>query len=195
MPQLIIQPSTADNVLLSAFPTTNYGTSVNLNVGRVDASGGIYRSLLKFDCSALPNYITVTFALLRFYVYAVVGSSGRTLWAYRLTRTDWTETGSTWNNYKAGSTWTAAGGDWTVTNGVSVSGPAVGNWVTWDVATQINYAIANTNKIAHFLMKDGTETDGQATGLYSNNYTDDTTKCPKLTLTYRYKNGLWFGNG
>jgi hypothetical protein len=181
MGALTIQPTDADNVMWSGSANSNYGSLTGIDIG---ANSGIYRSLLKFDFGALPGNAILDSVSLSVYIYGIVGSSGRTLWAYRLTQTGWTELGSTWNKYDGSNSWSSAGGDYTTTNGVSISGPGAGNWATWDVLTLANYARINTGKILYILLKDGTETDGQLSQIYSNNYTTDATKCPKLILNY-----------
>ncbi len=193
MPTLTIQPSTADNQLRSAAPTTNYGTATPISVGM--SAGEYNNGIFSFDFSALPNGTTILTAPLSCYHCGVGGETGRTYWLYRATRTNWTELGSCWDNYKSGSAWTTAGGDFTTTNGASAVTPAINNWMQWSVLAQCQYAQVNTSKIAHFILKAGTEEDGHYSQFYSNNYAVDTTLCPKLILTYRYNNGLWFGNG
>jgi len=192
MGQLIIQPSTIDSWLSEQDPNTNYGSDTKLIVGK---GTNAFRSVLGFDFSALPNQVEIISAQFMAYVYSVIGSSGRTLWAYRLTRTNWTEGGGTWNKYDGSNNWSSAGGDYTVTDGASVSGPSAGNWANWSVLAQAVYAEINTSKLLHLLLKDGTETANQVSYFYAREYTTDTTKCPKLVLNYIYKNGLWFGHG
>ena len=195
MPQLIIQPSGADSYIDSYVPNNNFGSNVDLYVGPTEVSGNpmIRRAVIKYDFSSLPNATVITAAQMLCYVRS--GSAARTLWAYRLTRTNWTELGVTWNKYDGTNAWTAAGGDYTADDGASITSPGTGNWAEWNVLAQAQYALLNTSKILHCLLKDGTESGISTTYFHSKNYTTDTTLCPKLTLTYRYKNALWFGNG
>lgn len=196
MPQLIIQPSNIDSYIANQLSVnTNYGTSTELRVGSSDVVGDtqIRRAILKFDFSALPNFTTLISTPLSLYTYA--GVADRTLWANRLTRTNWTEAGVTWNKYDGSNNWTSAGGDFTTTDRASALSLASGNWVTWNVLALAQYAQLNTSKILHILIKDSNETDEVDNYFYSSEYATDTTKCPKLILNYIYKNGLWFGNG
>ena len=220
---LTIQPSTADNYFCSGTPTVNFGNLDYLDVGSVSAGGGgsggsggwlwkcfeksayataadIFRSTLKFNFSALPNGATITSSkLYLYYSYGFGTVSGRTYWAYRLTRTDWSESQSTWNIFKTGSNWTNAGGDYSTTNGASITMPGSYGWVNWDVTAQVQYAQANVSKIAHFLIKDGSENSGIFGSFNSNNYTTNPSLCPYLVITFTAPGGgggtLFFGNG
>jgi len=191
MPELIIQPTTIDSWLSEQDTDTNYGTDTKLVIGK---GTNAFRSVLKFDFGALPNQVDIIAAAFRAYVYSVIGSSGRTLWAYRLTQLAWTEAGVTWNKYDGSNNWAAAGGDYTITDGASISGPAANNWAEWNTLNLAQYAQSSMSKILHLLLKDGTELANQVSYFYSSEYVTDTTKCPKLILNYRYKNGLWFGH-
>lgn len=51
------------------FPTMNFGGSEVLFVGQYVGPGDIYRSLLKFDISAIPQFSTIESATLRLFIY------------------------------------------------------------------------------------------------------------------------------
>lgn len=187
MSTLIIQPSTIDNWLQSALPTTNYGGDITLSVQ--EYSGGsphnYGRTIIKFDFSSLPVDAIISAASLGLYSAYQEGSAGRTYWAYELTQTEWVELESTWNIYKTGSAWAAAGGDFTTTDGASVTVPAVPAWLSWNVLNLVKHFQASHGKIAHFLIKDGTEgVSGTFTSLKSREYIVNTSLCPKLVITY-----------
>ncbi|KAJ51137.1 hypothetical protein BD780_000259 [Clostridium tetanomorphum] len=50
------------------YPDENYANPVRLFVGRFQGAGDIYRSLLKFDLSEMPENVTINSADLRLYI-------------------------------------------------------------------------------------------------------------------------------
>jgi len=57
----------SDTFVSSAFPSTNYASSLELKVGLYDASTGNNRALLQFDISSIPAYATVKEATLKVF--------------------------------------------------------------------------------------------------------------------------------
>jgi len=173
-----------DSLIREGNPTSNFGGAPML---QVRSKKNNCRALLSFDFSSLPADATITQAYLKIYKYSeVAGTTGRTYWACRLTRTDWIEMGVTWNTYDGTNAWTAAGGDYTQTDKSSATVPADNNWMSFDVTALVQYAQSNTNKVAHFLLRDSVE--GESTEyrsyFYSSEYDVDTTLRPILEITY-----------
>lgn len=193
MAQLIIQPNDTDCYFKSNAPTENYDSSYWLAIGVV-LGPGIERGLLKFDFSPLPNRdsINLISAVLEAYV---LGSTdeGRTLKACRLTRSNWTKDGATWNTYDGSNNWSSSGGDYTTTDEASATTADL-ETISFDVLNQVEYAIINTSNILHILMKDNSEAEEHYTNISSSREETESLR-PKLTLTYEYINGFWFGNG
>jgi len=187
---LTIQPSNIDTYLYEGGKGTNFGllTYVEVRIYNDGEEVKTSRPILKFDFSALPANATITAATLNLYFYAhtIYDAAGRTYWAYELTQTEWVEAEATWNSYKTGSTWAAAGGDYTTTNGASVTVPAHPNWTTWDVLALVQHFQSTHANVAHFLIKDNSETGGAQydAEFYSREYIVNTTLCPKLIITY-----------
>jgi len=181
---LTIQPSTADTSLQEGSPNTNHGTEDSLLVFSYATLS--YRPILKFDFSALPDNATITGTDLDLYYYAKVDGDpvGRTYYAAYMNQTGWVETGATWNNYKTGSAWAVAGGD-PGNVGSSVVVPASYGWMSWDVLSMVQY-FQSHGKIGYFIIFDSVETGTADKGavFWSNNYTTDTSLCPKLVITY-----------
>jgi len=191
---LTIQPSDIDALIQQSGPNTNSGANAYLLIyPNVD---DIIRSILKFDFSALPAGAIISAATLSLYFIGnfVNSPDGRTYWAYELTQTGWVELEATWNSYKTGSVWAAAGGDYITDNGASVVMPTQGHWVDWNVLALVQHFQSAHAKIAHFLIRDGTEGVEVQKGAYlcSNNYTTDPTLCPKLVITYTLAGGSDF---
>ncbi len=188
MGELIVQPSAKDNYLNEAAEARSYGNAVDLQAK--DYADGTGRPILEFDISGLPGGQTILSASLELYYYEWLlnNPSGKTVWAYKLTRIDWVELESCWNVYKASTAWTAAGGDYVTSDpgGGSTTFPAGYGWMAWNVLAIVQDAYANENP-AEFLVKFATEqlaSGGTIAKFHSNDYTDDTDLCPKLTIEY-----------
>ncbi|GAI16506.1 unnamed protein product, partial [marine sediment metagenome] len=107
---------------------------------------------------------------LYYFLYDISNPSGKTVWAYKLTRTDWVEgvtevtstSGATWNDYKiigeTHYTWTAPGGDYVTSSpaGGSTTFPADYGWMTWNVLAIVQDAY-DGSIAAEFLVKFATE--------------------------------------
>jgi len=150
----------------------------------------ILRSLLEFDLSELPPGATLNSASLQLYYYRWGNDNptGKTAWAYKLTRADWVELEAAWNIYKTGSNWTAAGGDYVTSNpdGGSTTFPADYGWMTWNVLAIVQDAYDGSIP-AEFLVKfetEGLESLYSLAYFYSNNEAAETTKRPKLVIDY-----------
>jgi len=126
--QLILQPdaelSNDAPIMNGANSDVNFDDSGTLTVGTIafGKTRQYARILLRFDLSDLPANAMILNATLRL-VQGGGGTlaTGGTFVARRLTRTDWTETGVTWNSYDAVHAWTAPGGDFSTTDQQSVT--------------------------------------------------------------------------
>ncbi|GAI54448.1 unnamed protein product, partial [marine sediment metagenome] len=149
------------------------------------------RSILEFDISELPPGSTLISAILHLYYWALGGKDplGKTIWAYKLTRTNWVELEATWNIYKTGSNWTAAGGDYVTStpSGGSTIVPAEYGWMTWNVLA-ITQDAYDSEIAAEFLIKFETEgvpyEEYSAMLFRSGDYTTDPDLQPKLVIDY-----------
>lgn len=186
-PTLTVQPSAKDTYLYSPDPDGNYGTDAQLRLN--DKSIYTQRPILEFDISDLPAGATLISATLQlYYFYCDAPSAGKTVWAYKLTRTNWVETEATWNSYKTGSSWTTKGGDYVTFNpsGGKTTVPASFGWMSWGVLAIVQDAYDSANP-AEFLVKFETEelpSGGVLVIFHSNNYTGDASLCPKLVIEY-----------
>ncbi len=193
------QPSSKDNDINSYYPTTNFGNWQDEFFWLDDREIVIGRLILEFDISDIPSGATFTQGDLLLYYYGYGGSdpSGKTTWAYKLSRTDWVESESTWNIYKTGSNWTTAGGDYVTSSpsGGSANMPASYGWVTWDIQSIVEDAYDNSNDV-EVLVKYASENASVAnrsqSKIYPKEYTTDTSKRPKLTVTYTVSSGGHF---
>lgn len=187
-PTTTLQPADKDNYMAQNSSATNYGSGVSLRIQ--DTSGAIHRALLEFDISSIPAGAVLSAATLSLYwngAYAGLHPSGKTVWAYKLTRTDWHETQSTWNIYKTGSSWTVLGGDYVTSSpsGGSDTFPAGAGWLDFNVLAIVQDAYGNSDP-AEFLTRFATEPHGDPTwaDFHSSEYTGNDTLRPKLVITY-----------
>ena len=187
-PTLTVQPSAKDTALLSDTPDALYGTEYYCLVG--DAAASIRRIIAEFSISGLPVGATLASASLQFYYYGsqYTDPVGKTVWAYKLTRTDWVEAQASWNDYKTSTAWTAGGGDYVTSSpaGGSTTFPADVGWIAWNVLAIVQDAY-DGSIAAEFLLKfeDETLTSGNSRAyFYTNDYTTDTDLCPKLIIVY-----------
>ena len=98
-----------DAFLAFGVPTGNFGTHINLAVGRLTVDPNPYRSLIKFDLSSLPSDAVISSATLSLMINADYSTNAETFSVYRVIRA-WTEAGVTWNKYDGITDWQTAGG-------------------------------------------------------------------------------------
>jgi hypothetical protein len=148
--------SSKDTYLNKEYTTTNYGTGSAIYAG-VPIGTYTRRSVVEFPVTwgtTVPTGATITSATLYMRYNGKGGSDpvGRTIRAQRMVRTDWSETTSTWANYKTGSNWTTEGcgsssTDYTTTGQASATVPAAYGWMTWTITTQVQYAQTNNRNV------------------------------------------------
>lgn len=95
------EPVADAHVRDGSYANSNYGESTNLEV-KLDFSGNVRESFLRFDVSGLENASSV---LLVLTPVSAGSDGGTTTFSYEVLADDtWTETGITWNNRPATST-------------------------------------------------------------------------------------------
>jgi hypothetical protein len=185
---LTLQPSDKDAYLRQDFATTNYGGATFI---AIEDDTSPKRGVLEFIVSSIPSGATLISATLQlyYYYYWTTNPTGKVMWAYKVTRSDWVELQATWNRYKTNNDWTTAGGDYVTANpaGGSVAMPTAYNaWVSWDVLAIVQDAY-DTAIPVELLVKFETEqlSSGQSEAdFYSNNYTTNTLLRPRLVIVY-----------
>ena len=109
-PTITLQPDAAAGVdanLYSGSPNSNYGTSSIAYIG-CGSSGSLYRHLLKFDLSSLPDNAILISSILTLY-QTNARTNPNTIEIFRSKRA-WVESQATWNEYATGSSWQEPGG-------------------------------------------------------------------------------------
>ncbi len=106
-----VQPDGAaglDTRMLSALPTTNYGTNPRLDIGEHRTANNIGRVLLEFNLAPIPTGSEITAFTVSLWKSGNDANNNRTLRVYRVLR-DWVELEATWNIYSTGNNWGTAG--------------------------------------------------------------------------------------
>ncbi len=152
------------------------------------------RILMRFDVSSVPDGATVDSATLNLYKSGFFSTDpvGRTYAASRLTQTAWVVDGDngnpsahgvTWQHYDvaAGLTWASPGGDYTTTGQATATVPSTGNWMTWDVATLVDWARSNGGTLDLVIRDTVTASNHQAQFV---SLEGSEAQRPKLTIGY-----------
>ena len=184
----VFQPPSKDTYVSSSYSDSNYGSETFIRV--VDFYNDVHRGILEFDISDIPTMATFSQGdlLLYYYLYYLSDPTGKSIWAYKLTRTDWVELEATWNIYKTGSYWTTAGGDYVTSNpaGGNTTFPSSYGWMTWDIQAIVENAYDTSNNVEILVRFNNENLSGPDSHcyFYSKEYTGDTSLRPKLTVTY-----------
>jgi hypothetical protein len=193
-----------DSYIDSGHSNVNFGSSQQMIVGLANyfptgCGGDQARGLVEFILG-LPEGAVVVSAYLQLYYfgYTVSNPVGEVIYAQRLKRVGywaWTETGATWNYYNEGAQWIAAGAsnmplDYTVDGQASATIPAAYGRMSWDVTSQVEWAVANGENAAFRLVCPACETDFGCYGancygakFYTKEYSDPSCQ-PRLLINY-----------
>jgi hypothetical protein len=101
-------PMSADTILDSATPTTNYDTRTTLEVGEHNAAVDTFRAWIKPDFSSVPAGAVFSSAILKLTPVGDFSDNARTMSAHRCLR-DVVSTQATWNIWKTSNNWGTAG--------------------------------------------------------------------------------------
>jgi hypothetical protein len=105
------------------------GTGLNVGTDGTVSPKRPYRTLLHYDLSNLPSTATIIAASLILTRFDGQGT-GIAAKIYRLTQTNWTEAGCTWNKYDGTTDWTTPGGDYDLTTPTPIDWSIVSSEVT-----------------------------------------------------------------
>ena len=100
-----------DTRIHSSGVNTNYSASDHIDIGEMNDSVSVRRTLLRFSGlsdGTIPATATIVYSSLFLSIKGNYTSNARTFYVYRPKRA-WVENQVTWNSWKTGSAWTAAG--------------------------------------------------------------------------------------
>lgn len=187
---LLVQPAEAaatDTYITNTAATTNYGNEVLLLCGTVHVAGvdSYSRTLIEFDITGLPNALAMTNAVISLRMATNgIAAGGGTFTVYGLTRTNWTETGVTWNKYDGTTNWTTAGGDYTATSSTSGAFTSADTNIQLSVEQLIYDAKAAGQSVLNIILV-GPEIVGSSNYVALRSSGDSTANLrPALSVTY-----------
>jgi hypothetical protein len=189
--RVVLQPDAAEGVdtFLSSVPyaDTNFGDAEFEGVGLRHIGKVAYytRLIARFDLNAIPLGATILGAALTFSVAADSAAEGALFSAYRLTRSDWTEFGATWNKVDGSQSWSAPGGDYASEGHDETTVPADVEELAFESLAELAAdALANRGGMLHLLVV-GPESGGGGNALYL--YSSDAAEAelrPRLEVDY-----------
>jgi hypothetical protein len=128
----------ADSWIDSGSTSQNKGTDSVLKVR--SKAGGVNRAVVRFALPTVTSGCVLQSATLQMYAKSAV--NGRTLQAFALVGTAWTENGVTWANQPT-------------TSGAAATSTSGAGWRNWAVAAQVGAMYAGTNN--GLLIRDASE--------------------------------------
>ena len=172
---ITLQPDAAgiDTGIESALPTTNYALWPFTGIG--NSASTIVRMYIKFDLSSITADVRIVDADLKLYQYDDIGSDNFAIGLYKITG-DWGESTIDWNTQPTSST------DAEVTNNINAGAIT---WESWDIDTLVQGWLDGTITNYGMMLKDTGESSVNTIAyFYTSDYTTDTTKRPKLVISY-----------
>lgn len=164
--------------------TTNHSVGANGYVAS-QVGGDDWRFLLNFTLSSGSG--TISAVTLNLYQHVSAGTNtGLNLEAHELTRTDWTETGVTWNKYDGVNNWTSAGGDFsaTIISAIAHTNGVINAYRTWSIGPDATNPIAGLTwgSDVHLIVR--FSNTGNNPGQYENFRTKGEANPPYVEITY-----------
>ena len=128
----------ADSWLNGSATSTNYGPDATMRLDTSGGGAGAGRPVLRFDLSAIPSGATIDSASLKLNLVARSVTTNRTVRLYALTQA-FEENQVTWTQRLTGTNWTTAGGSYNTTE---LDNTLVGDlgeytWTSTSLATQV----------------------------------------------------------
>ncbi|HIH28646.1 MAG TPA: DNRLRE domain-containing protein [Thermoplasmata archaeon] len=127
---------TDDAHIRQNFPDNNEGSGPDMNVRNDGGVSGAWQALVRFDLSSIPGDAIIISATLKCYYRANADNdpSGRPLYVYKILD-DWKEESVTWYTRPSFST---------ISSAVSPVPDAPGQWISWDVKSDVVAFLNNT---------------------------------------------------
>ncbi len=146
-----------------------------------------YRFLLRFDVASIPPAAVIANATLTLVTAINVNATEATFDAYRLTRSDWTELGATWNQYDGIHDWATPGGDFTTDNSASGMLDADDELIIATLAPLVADAIAFRNGMLELAIVGPEEGESSYTIVGTSDASGDPSLRPLLVVEYGFE--------
>jgi hypothetical protein len=194
MPTLVLQPPEGDPthrdtyIASGVYQGTNFGNDIFVSVGVqniIKEAYSLFRAILRFDLTALIGATILDAALTLTYSHGNV--TNETFRIHRLTQPNWTEFGTTWNNYDVATPWATPGGDFVATPTQSLVLSSPGNLVFDQVKPLVEDAIRYRGGLLDVLIKSA-ELSFQILNFHSSG---NATPANRPTLLVNYTHNIW----
>ena len=193
------KPAEAVNVALNATKDTgikagsssnNYGASTSLVIDR--ESGDLQRALFQFDLSSIPACAIISSATLKLQCTAIGGLLNVAVYQLQEDWTEGTQNGAAgvanWNQRMTGTNWTSAGGTFNSTAEDTINTNSTGQH-TWDITTLVQDWVSGA-KSNYGVMVGSPDGGGNRTATYSSR---EGSTVPVLEVTYTIPRYTWDG--
>lgn len=170
-----------DNFLDGSNKNTNNGENDNMAIGFTSSQPR--RPIINFTLSSGSG----TISSIKLYCYQSTSVQTNNVNAHALTRTNWTETGSTWNKYDGTNNWTTAGGDYNSSIiDVATLSNLTASWNYWVLmgTGSDNPLTLTWGDEVNILLKGADESGDWVVNLRTRHYSADTSKRPYIEITY-----------
>jgi hypothetical protein len=172
-PTVTIQPDTPAGKDTSIYSDSS-NSNFDLNTALYISQSALRRALIQFDLSSIPTGVQVTLAELELYSMSFSGGSGNSLAINEVT-SSWVENTVTWNTQPSFNATAIS---------TTLFGPA-NSWRKLTITSSVDKMIKGILANNGWVLKCNDETGNPMwEQYYSSDYTTDTTKRPKLTVTY-----------
>lgn len=169
-----------DTWVSSINTTTNFGTDTTINC---DARSSVKRWAF-FNFTLPSGSGTITKVTFYGYYLGPASTYGLNVAVNEMTRTNWTETGATWNTYDGTNNWTTTGGDFSSTVIHEHTVGAAAGWESWDLmgGSATNPLTLNWGDDVNFRL--GYTTQGATYESFSMSTAEAGSNNPYLEITY-----------
>ena len=192
-PQFVLQPDAATGIdtqiVDGANASSNFGSDAGAIIGKAVSGKATlcYRFLLRFDVASIPPAAVIANATLTLVTAINVNATEATFDAYRLTRSDWTELGATWNQYDGIHDWATPGGDFTTDNSASGMLDADDELIIATLAPLVADAIAFRNGMLELAIVGPEEGESSYTIVGTSDASGDPSLRPLLVVEYGFE--------
>ncbi|MHC4397002.1 MAG: DNRLRE domain-containing protein [Planctomycetota bacterium] len=169
-------------------PTTNYSTSIQLNVYTWPADTVANTTIIKWDISAIPTDATVTEATLYLYQYEAVGDASYDVPVHKIINVNPVISALTWNTYDGANSWTAGAdggqGDTAAAEDTPSLNNTINEYKTWTVTNMVQDWVSTPSSNYGMLLNSDSVASVDSHRYFVSTDDSDASTRPKLIVTY-----------